>query len=269
MTPASARKSPPPRNRAATQLQEIARRPGRGRTSIAALLGCACVLYGATVDAGPLKGRIVGQEKLIPDVYVEAARPDAHRFTWREPSPTVRAEFRALSGNPSRDLCIAALSAGSTPAPAHEPILVRVTGGHTIPTTIVVSPGTRLSFENRDPFPHRLYVVGNPAFKAETMETTRRREWSAPSGAGRYEFRDELFPSIRTFVVVEPQVIDIAYPGRDGAFGMTLPAGDFVLKAYFGGKQVGRAISVASKERQVIDIKDPLNVGETADGKPL
>jgi hypothetical protein len=239
------------------------------KSFLAYLLGITCISYSAAVGAGPLKGRIVGQDKLIPDVYVEAARPDAHRFTWREPSPTVRAEFRALSGNPSRDLCIAALSANGPPAAAHEPILIRVTGGHTIPTTIVVSPGTRLSFDNRDPFPHRLYVVGNAGWKAETMETTRRREWSAPPGAGRYEFRDELFPSIRTFVVVEPQVVDIAYPGRDGAFGMTLPAGDFVLKAYFGGKQVGRAVSVASKERQLLDIKEPLNVGETADGKPL
>jgi hypothetical protein len=242
-------------------------RAGAPRRAGLFLVGAASLTLSATVLAGPVKGRIAGQEKLIPDVYVEAAKPDAHRFTWREPSPTVRAEFRQLSGNPSRDLCIAAL--GSNNAPAHEPILVRVTGGHTIPTTIVVSPGTRLSFENRDPFPHRLYVVGNAVWKAENQETTRRREWSAPPGAGRFEFRDELFPSVRTYVVVEPQVIDIAYPGRDGAFGMNLPGGDFVLKAYFGGKQVGRAVNIGTKERATLDLKEPLNVGETPDGKPF
>jgi hypothetical protein len=231
------------------------------------LLLAASITYGATVLAGPIKGRITGQDKLLPDVYVEASKPDAHRFTWREPSPTVRAEFRNLTGNPSRDLCIAAL--GKDNAPPHDATLIRITGGHTIPTTIVISPGTRLSFENRDPFPHRLFVVGNATWKAETQETARRREWTAPPGAGRYEFRDELFPSVRTFVVVEPQVLEIAYPGRDGAFGMSLPAGDFVLKAYFGGKQVGRAVNVASRERATLDLKEPLNVGETADGKPL
>lgn len=236
---------------------------------LSVLVAAVALSYGPTVDAGPLKGRITGQEKLIPDVYVDAARPDSHRFTWREPSPTVRAEFRALSGNPSRDLCIAAFSAGGAPAGAHDPILVRITGGHTIPTTLVVSPGTRLSFENHDPFPHRLFIAGSPTWGAETIETTRHREWSAPPGAGRYEFRDELFPSVRTYVVVDPQVVDIAYPGRDGAFGLNLPAGDFVLKAYFGGKPVGRPVSVASKEHATIDLKDPLNVGETADGKPL
>ena len=198
---------------------------------------------------------------------MEASKPDAHRYTWREPSPTVKAEFRALSGNPSRDLCIAALSTNN--AQAHDPILVRLTGGHTIPTTIVVSPGTRLAFENRDPFQHRLYQVGNKDWKAEKLESGRRREWMAPPGQGRFEFRDELFPSVRTFVVVEPQVVDIAYPGHDGAFAMTLPSGDFVLKAYFNGKQVGRAMSVASKDKQLVELKDPVNVGETPDGKSL
>jgi hypothetical protein len=229
------------------------------------LLVVAGAVYCATAAAGQVKGRISGQEKLIPDEYVEASKPDSHRFTWREPSPTVRAEFRALTGSPSRDLCIAALSSNN--AAAHDPILVRVTGGHTIPTTLVVSPGTRLSFENHDPFPHRLFVVGNPTWGAETIESGRRREWSAPPGAGRFEFRDELFPSVRSFVVVDPQVTEIAYPGRDGAFTMNLPSGEFVLKAYFGGKQVGRAVNVVSKDR-VLELRDPLNVGEAPDGKP-
>lgn len=236
------------------------------RLAAVASLVAAAFLSG-TALAGSVRGRIAGQEKLIPDVYAEAAKSDAHRWTWREPSPSVKVEFHVLSGNPSRDLCIAALS--SAPAPAHDPVLVRVTGGHTIPTTIVVSPGTRLSFENRDPFPHRLYQTGNQAWKAEATESGRRREWTAPPGQGRFEFRDELFPSVRTFVVVEPQVAEIAYPGHDGAFAMNLPAGDFVLKAYFGGKQVGKPVSVAVLKDRPLDLKDPFNVGETADGKPL
>ena len=258
----SVRPSSPPRCAGAPE--SLSRSLSRSR-SLALLVVLAGATFCATAVAGQVKGRIFGQEKLIPDEYVEASKPDSHRFTWREPSPTVRAEFRALSGTPSRDLCIAALSANN--APAHDPILVRVTGGHTAPTTLVVSPGTRLSFENHDPFPHRLFVVSNAAWGPETIESGRRREWSAPSGAGRFEFRDELFPSVRTYVVVEPQVADIAYPGRDGAFTLTLPAGEFVLKAYFGGKQVGRAVNVVAKER-TIELKDPLNVGEAPDGKP-
>ena len=216
---------------------------------------------GADAVAGPVKGRISGQEKLIPDVYTEAAKPDARR--WREPSPTVRSEFRVLSANPSREVCIAALE--SAAAPPHEPILIKITGGRTIPATIVVSPGTRLSFENRDPFPHKLYAVGQP-WRAEPINGGARREWSAP-GPGRFEFRDELFPSVRSYVVVEPQVVDVAYPGRDGAFAMNLSSGDYVLKAYFSGKQVGKPISVSVKGNQLVDLKDPLNVAEGGDSK--
>ncbi len=231
-------------------------------------MAVAVLALAGSAVAGPIRGRITGQEKLVPDVYAEAARPDVHRWTWREPSPTVKADFRVLSGNPSRDLCLAAFSGGA-PAAAHDPILVRITGGHTVPTTIVVSPGTRLSFENHDPFPHRLYLVGNQAWKAETTASASRREWSAPAGQGRYEFRDELFPSVRTFVMVDPQVTEIAYPGHDGAFAMNLPAGDFTIKAFFNGRQVGRPVQVTARERFLVELHDPLNVGETPDGKPL
>jgi hypothetical protein len=214
-----------------------------------------------TAAAGPVKGRITGQEKLVPDVYVEASKPEAHRYAWREPSPTVKSDFRALSANPSREICIAATEAAN--APAHEPILLKITGGRTIPASIVVSPGTRLSFENRDPFPHRLYQVGSTVWKAETINPGARREWSA-TGAGRMEFRDELFPTVRTYVVVDPQVVEIAYPGRDGAFAMNLQPGDYVLKAFFAGKQVGKPVSVTVRGNQLVDLHEALNVAEAA-----
>jgi len=228
-------------------------------------VSAAGVLHHATAAGGTVKGRIEGQEGLTPAVFVESARPESHRFTWREPSPTVRAEFRALTANPSRDVCIAALS--TTPPPPHDPILVRVTGGRTVPTTLVVAPGVRLSFENDDPFPHRLYMVGSNTWKAETIDSHRHREWSAPPGQGRFEVRDELFPSVRSYVVVEPQVVSIAFPGRDGAFAIDLPAGKYVLKAYFDGHQVGRPVEVETKEKGLLELRDPLSVGDGTPGK--
>lgn len=242
--------------------------PARSVVSVLALFAVTGGLWAVApgANAGPVKGRITGQEKLVPDVYAEAAKPDARRFTWREPSPTVRAEFRALSANPSRDICVAALGAGN--APAGEAKLIKVTGGHAIPTDIVVTPGTRLSFENRDPFPHRLYVVGQAAWKAENIAPAARREWTAPGGQGKFEFRDEATPSLRFYVNVEPQVVDIAYPGRDGNFAMRdLPSGDYTLQAFFNGRRVGRPLSVSAKDRSLVDLKDALVVGEAGDGK--
>ncbi len=224
------------------------------------LLTAAALLSVSGHAAGPnVKGKITGQEKLVPDVYAEAAKPESKRWTWREPSPSVAAQFRTLSGNPSRDLCIAATTSGN--AGPQEAIRMTVTGGRVFPTTIVVSPGTPLAFKNFDPFKHRLYVVGNPSFKAEDLAPNQVRQWSA-SGPGKYEVRDELFPSVRTFVIVDPQVVQVAYPGRDGAFGLTLPGGEYVLKAFFAGKQVGKPITVTAKDKSTVTLSDPLNVAE-------
>jgi hypothetical protein len=211
-----------------------------------------------SVAGDVVKGRITGQETLVGDQYVDASKNDGHHYTWREPSPTVRAEFRTLSGNPSRDLCIAALSTAGN-QPPQQPILIKVTGERTIPSTLVITPGTKLAFENRDPFPHRLYIVGSPTWKAESIAPGQRREWSAPPNAGRIEIRDELFPSVRSFVVIEPTVAAIAFPGRDNSFSFDLPPGDYVLKAFFGGRQVGRPVQITAKDKP-FDLKDPLSV---------
>jgi hypothetical protein len=225
----------------------------------------AALLLSVTGQAGGpnVKGKITGQDKLVPDVYAEAAKPESRRWTWREPSPSVAAQFRTLSANPSRDLCIAATTSGN--AGPQEAIRMTVTGGRVFPTTIVVSPGTPLAFKNFDPFKHRLYVVGNPSFKAEDLAPNQVRSWSS-SGAGKYEIRDELFPSVRTYVIVDPQVVQVAYPGRDGAFGLSLPGGEYVLKAFFSGKQVGKPVTVTAKDKSTVTLNDPLNVGAGAEG---
>lgn len=228
------------------------------RLALGALATLLLLSVSSRAGAPNVKGKVSGQDKLVPDVYAEAAKPDAHKWTWREPSPSVAAQFRSLSGNPSRDLCIAATHADS--AGPQDAIRMTVTGGRVVPTTIVVTPGTPLAFKNFDPFKHRLYVVGQTTMKAEDLQANAVRTWGAP-GPGKYEVRDELFPSIRTFVVVDPQVVQIAYPTRDGAFAFSLPAGDYVLKAFFGGKQVGKVVPVNAKERGTFELKDPMNVG--------
>jgi len=226
------------------------------------LLACAILAATGAAFAGPVRGRINGQEKLVPDVYAEAAKPDAHRYTWREPSPTVKPEFRVLSGNPLREICVAAIA--QTQQPAHEPAhLIKITGGRTVPATIAVSNGTRLAFKNFDPFPHRLYIKDSQTWRAETINPNAQREFSLPTGGGKFEVRDELFPSLRSFILVDSMVADIAYPGRDGAFELNLSSGDYVLKAFFNGRLVGTS-SVTVKDKSTVTLKDPFNLAETA-----
>jgi plastocyanin len=230
------------------------------RTLFVAVLATATCIFAAKAFANArVTGKITGFDKLVPDVYAEAAK-DPHRYSWRDVSPTVAQQFKVLSDSPSREICMAAFTPGDQPA--HEPVLVKVTGGRTTPATIVVSPGTHLAFKNADPFPHRLYQVNEPKWPATSTNPNSQRDWTATT-PGKFEIRDELFPSVRMYIVVDKQVIDFVYPDRDGGFALNLPQGDYVLKAFFGGKQVGHDINgihVGNKEAPV-DIKDPLTVG--------
>jgi hypothetical protein len=213
-----------------------------------------------TALAGQVRGKVAGAEKLIPDLYADMAKGE-HHYTWREPSPTVKPEFRVLSANPSRDICIAAISSGT--AQAHEAIQITVTGGHTVPTTIAVAPNTKLLFVNHDPFNHRLYQVGGGDFKESDTTPGGSRDWSA-SGAGKYEFRDKLAPTLRFFVVVDPGVVEVVYPGHNGTFAFRdLPTGDYFLKAFFNGRAVGKPVQ-AVVARGNMELKEPLNLEDVA-----
>jgi hypothetical protein len=189
-------------------------------------------------EPGRVKGKVTGLEKLVPDVYAEAADAKNHRYNWREGSPTVPAAHRTLYGSPQREVCIAAF--GGNNSNPFEPIKVKVTGGRTNPSMLVVPPGTRIQFLNVDPFPHKLYQVNEPKFAPNVQGPGAPRDWTAAS-PGRYEVRDAVFPSVRTFIVVEPQVVAYGVPSRAGEFAIgSLPGGEYTLRAYFNGKVVGK-----------------------------
>jgi hypothetical protein len=210
--------------------------------------------------APQVRGKLVGLEKLMNPAWAEAKDSSSHRFSWREPSPTVRAEFRNLFGYAPKEVCLAALA--STPQqPPSLPLLITVGGGRTTPVTVVVAPGTRLHFENRDPFPHRLYAVGQTSFPPGDMVAMAARDWTAP-GPGKYELRDEVSPSVRSWVVVEPHVAMVAYPSTQGVFSFSqLAPGEYTIKAYFAGVPVGAPKAVAVGVATVTDVLIPVAEG--------
>lgn len=219
-------------------------RDGRSLSGVRALLLATALL---TVEglalAAPVKGRVSGVDKLLNPVWNEAKEVSARRFTFREPSPTVKAEHRKLFAFAPKEVCIAAIGP-QKPAPTNQPTLVTIGGGRTTPVTLVVAPGTRLKFENRDPFPHRLFAVSEGSFLAADQPAMASREWTAP-GPGTYEIRDELSPSVRAWIVVKEEVFAVAHPGQDGSFTFAeLPAGPYKLEVYFTGKKVGEAEGV-------------------------
>jgi hypothetical protein len=238
------------------------RRPTRTLLPLGVLASVAVVLASGTLLAagGPVavKGRVSGWEKLLPQVYADVAKADSHRFTWREPSPTVKQDFRKLSANVTRDVCIAAF--GASPAAEHEPRIVKVTGGRITPSTIVLSPSSRLKFKNADPFPHQLYEVNNPAWAATATAPGSSRDWAA-GPAGVHVIRDMLFPSVVMYIVIDANAVEYDFPDRDGAFSMNLPPGEYTLKAFFDGKATGKPIDGIKVDAKGVELKEPLVVG--------
>src|SRR5262249_33821261 len=148
--------------------------------------------------------------------------------------PTVRSELRNLYAYAPKEICIAALANAPQQA-ASAPVPVSVGGGRTSPVTLVVAPGTRIHFENRDPFTHKLYAVGQSSFPPGDIAKGAARDWTAP-GPGRYEIRDELSPSVRSWVVVEPNLAAVTFPQPTGQFTFApLTPGQYTVRAYFMG----------------------------------
>ncbi len=207
-----------------------------------------------------IKGRLEGFRLLTNPVWADARDPKLHGYSFREPVPTVRAEFRRLFPHVPKELCVAALA--SAPQKAPPPILIRVGGGRTTPVTIVVPPGTRLTFQNTDPFKHRLYGVDIKLFPPSDSIRGATRDWTVPE-AGTYEIRDELAPSLRMYVVSEPNVATVSYPSLKGDFALNVPAaGDYTVQAFFAGKKVGNAIPVKVDAADVDITKNPIKVGD-------
>jgi hypothetical protein len=241
-----------------------ARRLTRALAALEGLVVAALVLTAGTLTAAlppasaTVKGKVTGWERLFPQVYADVARPDSHRFTWREPSPTVKQDFRKLSSNVSRDVCVAAFGAGA--APPHEPKAVKVTGGRITPATIVLSPGSRLAFKNDDPFPHQLYEDKNPAWAANATAAGSTREWAA-TATGLHIIRDMLFPSVVMYIVVDANAVDFDFPDHEGQFTLNVTPGEYTVKAFFDGKPAGKPVDGVKVEAKGIDLKEPLAVG--------
>ncbi len=220
----------------------------------------ALALVAPAAHAAKVRGRVDGVRNLLNPVWADARDPKYHGYSFREPVPTVRAEFRRLFPHAPKEICVVALAAAPQKTPP--PVLVRVGGGRTTPVTIVVPPGTRLTFQNTDAFKHRLFGVNINTFQPADTLRAANREWSVP-GPGTFEIRDELAPSLRMWVIGEPTVAAIAYPSLKGDFGLSVEEpGDYVIQAYFSGKKVGPAVPLKIETADIDLSRAPLKVAD-------
>ena len=213
--------------------------------------------------AGQVVGRITNFKELVNPVWQEARDPEAHGYWFREPSPTVRAEHRRPFPLISKELQVVAIATAQQPKLPKQELLVG--GGRTNPVTKVVAPGTELSFRNTDPFKHRIYGVGVSSFAAADMGPNSKRVWSAPK-PGTYEIRDELTPSLRTWIVSDARVAAATAPNLKGVYALNIETpGEYLLKVYFAGKVVGesRAFVLSGSKSRVDLSRTPIQVKAT------
>jgi hypothetical protein len=215
--------------------------------------------------AAKIKGRIENWRSLTNPVWDDAKDPKKHGYSFREAVPTVRAEVRRLFPHIPKELCIAAIATSKQKPPP--PVLIRVGGGRTTPVTLVVPPGTQLQFQNTDPFKHRLYAVGVPGFAPNDTIKGGVRGWTV-AGSGATEFRDELAPSLRMWVIGEPNVAGIAYPSMKGEFQLSVAEpGEYTLQAFFAGKKVGPPKLVKLEGGDIDISRDAIKVAPDAKKK--
>lgn len=196
--------------------------------------------------AASLKGKVVNTHDLLNPVWNEAKDPANNRYNFREPAPSVPPDARVLRGHLPRELALVALADGA--APMKTPLRVIVSGGRMMQTTIVVPPGQEIRFENHDPFPHVLYeTTGSAGMSKGVLAPGAATPWTAPSKPGKYEFRDEVTPSLRAWVVVEPRAMRSVYPNKKGEFAMELEPGAYTLRAFHNGEPVGEELPVEVK----------------------
>jgi len=238
-------------------------RRSRLRSGALSLLIALAVIPGVA-SAARLVGKVAGFRDLRNPVWEEARNPERHGYSFREPVPTVRAEFRKLYPDLPKEVCVAALATG--PQAKWKPVLIHVGGGRTSSVTLVVPPGTQLTFKNTDPFSHRLYAVGVNSFLPNDTKGGATRDWSVPS-AGVFEIRDELAPSLRMWVIGEPRVAAIVYPSLTGDFALTVEQpGSYDVQPFFAGKPVGAALKVDVTDKDLDLTKAPIKLAEPKKG---
>jgi len=214
-----------------------------------------------TAPAGATKvtGKLSNFRELVNPVWQEAKDPKRHGYSFREIVPTVPAQYRRLFPHIPKEICIAALATQKQEAD-RKPLLIKVGGGRTTPVTIVVAPGTRLRFRNTDPFTHRLYIEGQTTFPPNDTITGDQRDWTVPA-PGTYEVRDEAAPSLRTWIIAEPNVAATVYPSMQGQFALSISVpGEYTVQAFFAGKKVGDPVAVTVETRDIDLSKKPIKV---------
>jgi hypothetical protein len=180
-----------------------------------------------------VRGTLTGADALTPSARATPAR--WRGSFWEVPNGALA--ITAPRANVERDLAV--VLTGASVTESRQPVVVPVEGGRCRPGTVLLSPGTTLTLDNRDLLGHEFYAVrpgqDERVVPAELTAARARRQVSLPA-AGTYELRDARQPTFRCWVVAGAGQGRVLAADRNGAFVASgLADGTYTVKAYFEG----------------------------------
>ncbi len=218
----------------------------RGMLTIAAITA----LSTTAVIAADLRGALQGGDSLSPSARAE---PPRYRGSfWDAPNGAVT--LTAPRANIERDVGVVLTGPGI--AESTQGLTIAVEGGRCRPGTVVISPRTNLTLDNRDLLAHELFAVARGqterVIPAEVTSAGTRRQVSFAT-AGVYEIRDVRQPSFRCWVVVGPGQGRVLAVNSTGAFAAVgLGDGEFTATAWYEGtNRAHSTFTVAGQNVQV------------------
>jgi len=212
-------------------------------------LGAVLLLGGAAHAAGEFKARLVGFENLRPSI-AGSASADAHLYTLREFDPLVPAKYSNPSANAENDLTVAVYGAGDSSAFGAGQV-VRIAGARAVPGTVVIPQGVAVFFRNDDPFTH--HIIG-PDVDRELKPGESHR--LTPKGRGTYLYKDTIYSTVKSWVVVDDGVIADRQPALDGTIKIPLEGNTYTFKVYFEGQSKASLNDFKVSDKGTSDGKD-------------
>ena len=223
-----------------------------------AVLGLVLAIPGIALGA-QVKGEADWLEKLMNPVWSEAKDGTPSLHLARTVADRA-SDLRNLAAFLPKELCVAAIASTAQQAPAI-PYLITVGGGRTTPVTVVVAPGTRLHFENRDPFPHNSSVSVSRRSRPGRCPRWRPRL----DGAGARQIRNS-----RRALAERSQLgrrrserRRDRVPGSEAFHHPAACPGEYTVRAFFSGARWGAEEFRARRGQR----RHPMVVNEGAAGR--
>ena len=183
--------------------------------------------------AAPALATEVSGELALGDYHPQAQEPKVPTYRWELENGVKEVLPDRVA---ARELAVV-LTGGVPPVMSKE-VVVPISGGELLPSTVVLRTASSLVLKNTDDISHEVYAVGLADFAAEPVDPGAKRivNFGKP---GHWALLDNTTPHARGHVHVLDDLVAVATLTDDGKFVFAnVPAGKYVLHVFHGAQEV-------------------------------